>query len=200
MKEYETALSWAKGIEEHQDGVARTVDVTDVKVGIDPDSVDSNDITDKDTETLPNTDGGDEVTVKEGDISKEDFDAVATSGNGGGKEIDAFSVDPATGLPRRYVIRGFNAANNAAIEPGDSITECVIVLQNGTLTEAGVNGVTAEDLLKVVEEIFMCYQESQFACDENEQVLQHVRGAQGAMAKRFNRRAEEGTEGTHEGN
>ncbi|ARV76902.1 hypothetical protein PHABIO_271 [Pseudomonas phage Phabio] len=203
MNASEVALNWAKGLEEHQDGVAQHVDAKEVKAHIDIDDVDKNDISDvEDTETKNIKDGGDDVKVAAGDkdISVEDFDTTTSSANGGGKEIDALAIDEATGLPRRYVISGFNAANNSALEEGDNATQLAIVLQNGTIPEAGLNGVTAEDLLKVCREIFTCYQESKFACEENAEALEHINGALAAQAKRMERRAKEGTEGTHEGN
>lgn len=201
MNATEKALNWATGLES-QDGVAHEVDVKEVKTSIDIDDVDKNDIDDvKDTETEPNTDGGDEVKVNESkDISQEEYDVVVTSENGGHKDIDALAIDEATGFPRRYVIRGFNAANNKALEPGDNVNQLAIVLQNGAIPDVGVNGVTAEDLLRVAREIFMCYQESKFACEENAMALAGIETALAAQAQRMARRVQEGTEGTHVGN
>lgn len=198
--ELNKALEWAKGIEAHTDGTAYEVEVKEVKSSIDIEDVDKNDIHDvEDTETEPNTDGGKEVKASTNHdlVSAEDFDAGTESG---GKNIDASHVDPVTDSPKRYVISGFDASKNPAFEPGDKANECVLILQNGIPTENGVNGVTAEDLLKVAEEIFICYQESKFACEENQEALNHIQGALGAMARRKNRRTEEGTEGTYEGN
>lgn len=141
-----------------------------------------------------------ELIKKFGGVSVEDFEVTTNPSEGAAKTIDATHVDPVTDSPKRYVISGFNASNNPAFEPGDKANELVIILQNGTLPEKGVNGVTAEDLLKVCEEVFICYQESKFACEENQEALNHIQGALGAMAKRRNRRTEQGTEGTHEGN
>lgn len=199
MNATERALKWVASLESESDGVARVVDVTDVKVEVDIDDVDKNDIKDADTETENVVDGGELVDVENGDISKEEFDATTSSADGAGKTIDATNNDN-LGMPRRYVISGFDATGNPAKEDGDNPTQCVIILQNGTIPEVGLNGVTAEDLMKVVEEVFVCYQESQFACEENAEALNHIRGALGAMAKRTNRRKDAGTEGTHEGN
>lgn len=201
MNATERALKWAAGLES-QDGVATHVDVKEVKAEIDIDDVDKNDISEvDDTETENMKDGGDDVKASDTkDISQEEFDVTVSSANGGNKDIDALAIDEATGLPRRYVIRGFNAAKNPALEEGDNVNELAIVLQNGTLTEAGINGVTAEDLLRVCREIFTCYQESQFACEENAEALDGINKALDAQARRMARRSEEGTEGTHEGN
>lgn len=196
-------LKWAHGLESEADGVARTVDATNVKSSIDIDDVDQDDIKDADTETEPNTDGGDEVNVDTtNDIvgSIEAHEGAIASGDIGGKVIESFGVDPQSNAPKRFVISGFDAQTNPAAEAGDNLNACVILLQNGVIPEVGVNGVTAEDLLKVVEEIYVCFQEGKFACQENEEVLQHVRAAQAALHKRLNRRKDEGTEGTYEGN
>lgn len=196
-------LAWAHSLESESDGVAREVDVKEVKASIDIDDVDPEDIKDvSDTETKTLTDGGDEVKANTThDIvgSVEDHEAGIASGDAGGKIIEAFSVDPKSNAPKRFVISGFDAQTNPAAEAGDNLTACVILLQNGVIPEVGVNGVTAEDLLKVVEETYVCFQEGQFACQENEEVLQHVRGALSAIAKRLNRRKDEGTEGTYTG-
>lgn len=196
-------MAWAHGLESEQDGTAREVDVKNVKSSIDIDDVDPKDIKDVDTETKNLTDGGDEVSADTNhDIvgSIEDHEAGIASGDAGGKVIEAFAIDPKSNAPKRFVISGFDAQSNDAAEAGDNLNACVILLQSGPLSEVGVNGVTAEDLLKVVEETYVCFQEGQFACGENEEVLQHIRAAQAAIAKRFQRRAAEGTEGTMQGN
>lgn len=196
-------MAWAHGLESEQDGTAQVVDVTNVKSSIDIDDVDPKDIKDVDTETKTLTDGGDEVGADTNhDIvgSIEDHEAGIASGDTGGKVIEAYAIDPRSNAPKRFVISGFDAQSNDAAEAGDNLNACVILLQSGPISEVGVNGVTAEDLLKVVEETYVCFQEGQFACEENEEVLQHVRAAQAAIAKRFQRRASEGTEGTMQGN
>jgi hypothetical protein len=195
-------LKWANSLES-EDGVAQYTDAKEAKSSIDMDDVDPKDIIDVDTETKTNTDGGDEVGVSTThDIvgSIEDHEASIASGDAGGKTIESFGVDPKSNAPKRFVISGFNAQTNPAAEAGDNLNACVLLMQNGVIPEVGLNGVTAEDLLKVVEEIYVCFQEGQFACQENEEVLQHVRAALGALAKRLNRRKDEGTEGTYEGN
>lgn len=195
-------LKWAKGLES-ADGVAQVVDVKEVKSHVTIDDVDPEDIKDVDTETKPNTDGGDEVGVSTNHdiISAESVEiASVVSGEEGGKTITAEAVDPKSNAPKRFVISGFNAQTNPAAEPGDNLLSLVILLQNGVIPEVGLNGVTCEDLLKVVEETFVCFQEGQFACEENDEVLQGVRMAQAAIAKRLVRRENQGTEGTYKGN
>ena len=195
-------LKWANSLES-EDGVAQHTDAKTATSSIDMDDVDPKDVTDVDTETKTLTDGGDEVGADTNhDIvgSVEDHEASIASGDAGGKTIESFGVDPKSNAPKRFVISGFNAQTNPAVEAGDNLNACVLLMQNGVIPEVGLNGITAEDLLKVVEEIYVCFQEGQFACQENEEVLQHVRAALGSLAKRLNRRKDEGTEGTYEGN
>lgn len=195
-------LKWANSLES-EDGVAQHTDATSATSSIDIKDVDPNDIKDADTETSTNTDGGDEVSASTThDLvgSIEDHEASIASGDAGGKTIESYGVDPKSNAPKRFVISGFNAQTNPAAEAGDNLNACVLLMQNGVIPEVGLNGITAEDLLRVVEEVYVCFQEGQFACQENEEVLQHVRAALGALAKRLNRRKDEGTEGTYEGN
>jgi len=199
MKSIADGLTWAKGLES-ADGVAREVDVKEVKSHIDIDDVDPDDVKDADTETLPNTDGGDEVkAATDHDVISAES-ATVVSGDEGGKVIEAMAIDTISGAAKRFVISGFNAQTNPAAEPGDNLLSLVILLQNGIIPEVGVNGVTCEDLLKVVEEVFVSFQEGKFACEENEEVLQGVRLAQAAITKRLLRREAQGTEGTYKGN
>ncbi len=202
MQNILSGLTWAKGLES-EDGVAHEVDVKEVKSHVTIDDVDPEDIKDVDTETVPNTDGGKEVDVETTHdiISAESVEvASAISGEDGGKVIVAEAIDAQSGAPKRFVISGFNAQSNPAAEPGDNLLSLVILLQNGVIPEVGVNGVTCEDLLKVIEETFVCFQEGKFACEENDEVLQGVRMAQAAITKRLLRREAQGTEGTYQGN
>lgn len=202
MQNIRSGLEWAKGLES-QDGAAQVVDAKEVRAHVDVDDVDRNDVSDTDTETMPNTDGHKEVKADTNHdiVSSEDLQvATVVSGTEGGKTISADAVDTISGAPKRFVISGFDAQTNPAVEPGDNPNSLVILLQNGTIPEVGVNGVTCEDLLKVVEETFVCFQDGKFACEENDEVLQGVRQALGAMARRLARRESQGTEGTHQGN
>lgn len=205
MKNILSGLQWAKGIES-ADGVARTVDVSNVKASIDMDDVDPENVKNGEVdaqkkEEFLNADKNIDVETTHDIISAENVEvAVQVSGDEGGKIIVAEAVDPISGAPKRFVISGFNAQTNPASQPGDNLLSLVILLQNGVIPEVGVNGVTCEDLLKVVEEVFVCFQEGKFACAENDEVLQGVRTAQAAIARRLARRDAQGTEGTYQGN
>lgn len=114
--------------------------------------------------------------------------------------IEASGIDQKSGAVKRFVITGFNAQTNDATMPGDNLTECVILMQNGLPSEVGANGVTADCLLKVVKELFEGYQSGPFACEENQVVINSVDRALNAIHQRYIRRVNEGTEGTYTGN
>jgi hypothetical protein len=198
-------LQWANSLE-NEDGTAQYTDAKEAKASIDIDDVDPENIRDGEVDAQAQAEFMDSTKNVTSDTthdivgSVEDHEVALASGDAGGKVIEAFGIDPMSNAAKRFVISGFNAQTNPAAEAGDNLNACVILLQNGVIPEVGLNGVTAEDLLKVVEEIYLGFQEGKFACQENEEVLQHVRAAQGALQKRLGRRAAEGTEGTYEGN
>lgn len=207
MKSVIDGLTWAKGLESVSDGVAREVDVKEVKSKIDIDDVDPEHIRNGEVdaqkkEEFMNADKNIDVETSHDIVDglESHHEASIVSGDEGGKVIEAMNVDVKSNAPKRFVISGFNAQTNPAAEPGDNLLSCVILLQNGVIPEVGVNGITAEDLLKVVEEVYVCFQEGQFACEENDEVLQGVRAAQAAIARRLARRDAQGTEGTYQGN
>ena len=74
-----------------------------------------------------------------------------------------------------------------------------IVWQNGPLNGPGGhrNGAFVEDLLVAVIDRIGFYQETRFACEENEEALDRLYAAQSALKRRTARRIAEGTEGTH---
>ena len=114
------------------------------------------------------------------------------------KTIDA--QYPEHGSPKRIVISGFNTTTNKAREDSDVIGPLDILMQNGVPSEVGQNGVTVEDLLKAAKIAVQGYQTGQFACVENEKLLEHIDAALAMSAARLLRRTEEGTEGTLTGN
>ena len=67
--------------------------------------------------------------------------------------------------------------------------------QDGPLDRAAKqkpNGAFVEDLLEVCRIRLEFYQGSKFACEENAEALQHIEGAMAALAKRRERRVEQG--------
>ena len=69
--------------------------------------------------------------------------------------------------------------------------------QNGPLREAGVNGLTHESLLAVIEDRLAGFQAGPYATTDNAEALAHVRGAMECLHRRTKERVARGVEGTH---
>jgi len=84
-------------------------------------------------------------------------------------------------------------------------TGFVIVWQDGPLGRIGSeerhapNGAFVEDVIAAAMGRLEFYQNSPFACKENEEALAGLRDAAMALDNRTRRRIETGIEGTHEG-
>lgn len=198
-------LEWARGLEEHKtDGTAQVVDVTNVKAEGDLKDVDSTDWSHDAAKTEIDPDATVKADTTKDTSSNEELDipleVVPQPAMASAVTIDASGENPETGGYKRFELSGFDATGNPALQTGDNPTSCVILMQNGVLPEAGLNGVTAEDLIAVVQELYRGYQAGQFACEENEKVLFHMNAARVAIQSRLNRRAAQGTEGTYQGN
>jgi hypothetical protein len=74
---------------------------------------------------------------------------------------------------------------------------CIISFQNGPIKEAGVNGVTHEALLAIVEDRLLGFQSGPYACRENAVALTKIQEAMMWLQKRTNDRLRRGVEGTH---
>lgn len=68
--------------------------------------------------------------------------------------------------------------------------------QRGALTN-GRNGAFLLEVLSCVIAQITFYQSGKFACDENQEALDHLIAAKEALSSRVNRRKSEGTLGTH---
>lgn len=73
-----------------------------------------------------------------------------------------------------------------------------IRFQNGPLREAGVNGLTQEALLAVLEDRLVGFQSGPYATADNAEALAHIRGAMECLHRRTKERVARGVEGTHE--
>ena len=73
-----------------------------------------------------------------------------------------------------------------------------IKFQEGTVPEAGVNGVTAETLLGVVHHYLRGLQSGDFPCWENQNAIECIKIARRMLEARTARRVAEKTEGKHE--
>lgn len=75
---------------------------------------------------------------------------------------------------------------------------CIISFQNGPISEVGVNGISIEALLAIVEDRLDGFQGGEFAVDENKEALVHVQKAMGWLRKRTLDRQQRGAEGMYQ--
>lgn len=82
---------------------------------------------------------------------------------------------------------------------GESVLPAYIVkFQNGPLKMKGLNGVSNEVILAIVQDRLEGFQSGQFACQDNEMALQAVKDAISALQKRTRDRLDRGVEGKNE--
>ncbi len=74
----------------------------------------------------------------------------------------------------------------------------VLEFQNGPIQEVGVNGISIEALLAIVEDRLIGFQSGQFSCRENAVALTKVQEALMWLGKRTRDRLARGVEGTME--
>lgn len=75
-------------------------------------------------------------------------------------------------------------------------TYCDINFQNGPLAEAGINGISQEALLAVVEDRLKSFQAGPYACRENAIALTKIQEAMHWLHHRTRERVARGVEGT----
>lgn len=79
----------------------------------------------------------------------------------------------------------------------DGLELGVIRFQDGPIKESGVNGVMDENLIAVVIDRLEGFQSSKYACQENQDALNHLETALGYLQARTAKREARGVEGTH---
>lgn len=95
----------------------------------------------------------------------------------------------------RYVVcRPMDAFNQELNSP----IHTEINFQNGPIAEAGVNGISQEALLAIVEDRLLGFQSGQFACRENAIALTKIQEAMMWLQKRTRDRMARGVEGTNQ--
>lgn len=72
-----------------------------------------------------------------------------------------------------------------------------IAFQNGPIAEAGINGITHEALLAILEDRLVGFQNGPYAHPDNEAALTFIRSAQQVLHNRTKERMARGVEGTH---
>ena len=113
-------------------------------------------------------------------------------------EIRVTDEPGAGGANHRYEILGLQTASNASALPSEQgETKVLILFQNGTIPEKGVNGVTHEALLAIVADRLRSFQAGQFACKANACALTKIEEAQHWLQQRTIERMRRGVEGTH---
>ena len=75
---------------------------------------------------------------------------------------------------------------------------CAILFQNGPISESGVNGISNEALLAIVEDRLIGFQSGQFACRENAIALTKIQESMMWLQKRTLDRMRRGVEGTNQ--
>jgi len=107
----------------------------------------------------------------------------------------------AGGANHRYEIAGMDTSGNASATDAQgymaSYSRQIILFQNGTIPETGVNGVTHEVLLAIVADRLRSFQAGPFACKANACALTHIEEAQHWLQQRTIERMRRGVEGTH---
>ena len=77
------------------------------------------------------------------------------------------------------------------------VPNTTIRFQNGPIGDVGVNGISNEALLAIVEDRLAGFQSGPYSCWENGMALQHVRDAMKSLHARTQKRVARGVEGTH---
>lgn len=80
---------------------------------------------------------------------------------------------------------------------GHSQRKVLIRFQNGSIQEAGVNGISGEALLAIVIDRLKSFQSGQYSCRENACALTHLETSLMWLQKRTRDRLARGVEGTN---
>lgn len=94
---------------------------------------------------------------------------------------------------------GANHCYNIAYDSGDGSPHKQITFlnfQNGPIREAGVNGITHEVLLAILEDRLRGFQSGKYGCLENQAALEHIQAAQKILKSRTEKRLARNVEGT----
>ena len=105
--------------------------------------------------------------------------------------IDAIDEPADSGANHEYLLQPMTLD-----QPSGAINPFTIKFQKGPIQEKGVNGVSNEALLAVVEHRLKGFQSGQYACRENALALTHVQEAMHWLHHRTRERIQRGVEGT----
>lgn len=110
-------------------------------------------------------------------------------------QINVTDEPGAGGANHEYRISGFDDPEDPN---GISQRTLRLSFQNGPIPEKGVNGITHEVLLAIVQDRLEAFQNGPFACEENGKALEAVKQAQHWLQFRTLKRMARGVEGTHQ--
>jgi hypothetical protein len=112
--------------------------------------------------------------------------------------IEVTDQPGAGGANHRYLVSGFHTKSNlSATHVNNDETALDILFQNGPIPETGVNGITQEVLLAIVQDRLESFQAGPYASVENQRALDAVKEAQHWLHHRTLQRMARGVEGTH---
>jgi len=112
-------------------------------------------------------------------------------------EILVMDEASAGGAHHHYRVKGFTATPPSREQIPSELEAADVIFQNGPIPENGVNGLTQEVLLEIVEHRLACFQDGPFACLENKKALQSLQRAKRWLHRRTQQRMNRGVEGTH---
>lgn len=113
-------------------------------------------------------------------------------------KIEVLDEPGAGGACHEYAITFFSesSVSNRSATGECYGRSCIISFQNGPIAEAGVNGVSQEALLAIVEDRLKCFQAGPYACRENAIALTKIQEAMHWLHHRTRERLARGVEGT----
>lgn len=105
--------------------------------------------------------------------------------------------DPGAGNACHHYVIGYDKVM-PRIEGDPALTrvEHQVCFQNGPISESGVNGISGEALLAIVEDRLIGFQAGKYACRENRLALERLQEAMMWLHKRTLDRVKRGVEGT----
>lgn len=115
------------------------------------------------------------------------------------RQLDHHKVNPANDRLNVTVMDqpGAAGACHQYMIDGEGIDPVFIDFQDGPIAEVGVNGLTHEVLLAILQDRLEGFQSGPYAHLYNDLALQHIVAAQTILKKRTEERMARGVEGTH---
>lgn len=91
-----------------------------------------------------------------------------------------------------------NYCLNPGTAEGGATRLCSVQFQNGPIKEFGINGISGEALLSIVEDRLLGFQAGEYACRENAVALTKLQECMMWLQKRTRDRVARGVEGTNQ--